>query len=153
MASSCNTIIQSLAKGVFDESLKAAATLYPGHVVEVASSTTCQKNGTAASNAIPCVAVEMRELNKGTTDAYAQNDRVRRYFPRRGEQVFLRVAAAATAITFGAFLETSNDGTVMILGSDAATDQTQRISVIAQALEAVDNSGGGTEVFVLAQIV
>ncbi len=150
MASTCNSIVQGIGKGRRNSTLKAAASLYPGHLCEEASATTCQKHSGAALNGIPCVAEQQGELNKGTTDAYAQNDFVKLYYPLRGEQVYVRVAAGATAITVGAFLESAGDGTVRILTTDAATDDTQRASVLFQADEAVDNSGGSAEVFVLA---
>ena len=145
MASSCNVIVQT-GKGVLDNALGAAAALSPGHLIERTSSSTYQKHSTAAGNAIPCVALDQRELNKGTTDAYAQNDKVKAYFPERGSQVYLRVAAGCASIAQGAFVESAGDGTVRTLsGSNPET-------IVAQANEAVDNSGGASEVFILVTI-
>ena len=153
MASSCNVIVQSQKKGVEDNTRAAAAALSPGHLIEKTSADKYQKHSTAASNAVRCIAEEQAELNKGTTDAYAQNDLVKAYNLLPGEQAYFRVAAGASAIVIGNFLESAGDGTVRLLGTDAATDQAQRESVVARADEAVDNSGGGSEVFILATAV
>jgi len=153
MASSCNVIVQSQKKGVEDCSKAAAAAIKPGHIIELTSAGTYQVHSSAASNAACCIAEEQGELNKGTTDAYAQYDYVKAYYMLPGEQAYFRVAAGATAITKGFFLESAGDGTVRKLGTDAATDQDQRAAIVCRADETVDNSGGASEVFILATAV
>ena len=138
---------------VIHEQFSAAAAISPGHLVEMASATTVQKHGTAAANAARTFAVERGEMGKSVTTAYATGDRVKVAHARAGDRILARVAAAATAITAGMFLESAGNGCLRKLTTDAATDDTQRVSVVARAMEAVDNSGGGSEVFIVVEIV
>ena len=46
----------------------------------------------------------------------------------------------------------AGDGTLRLLSTSAATDDTERDSIVAYATEAVDNSGGGTAVFISARV-
>lgn len=129
------------------------------------------------------VALEKEYLGKGITDAYASADTVIIGVFKPGSEVTLRVAAAATAIVFGDKLECAGDGTVRkqvgyLTDNSGGTANTtlqdisaspaeaeiannfadvaaaiNALGVFAIALEAVDNSGGGSEAFIRALIV
>jgi hypothetical protein len=141
-SSSPNTIILK-CNGVRKEGIASGA-ITPGHLVEFGGANDLQVHSNAALNARKAFAVENDLIGNGITDAYALGDQVQYEVFYAGAEVYALVAAAATAITKGAALESAGDGTLRILTTDAATDDTQRDSVVAYALEAVDNSGGAS---------
>jgi len=83
-------------------------------------------------------------------DAYAANDRVIYYIPAVGSEVECLVAGGEDAIAYNAFLsvDTANPGCVK-LTSDAGAGAVP----IAQARQAVDNSGGSTQVRILVEVL
>lgn len=123
---------------------KASGAITPGHLVEFGGANDLQVHSTAASTARKAFAVENDLIGNGIDTAYALGDQVQYNVFKSGDEVYALVAAAAAAVTKGAALESAGDGTLCIQTVDAATDNTQRNSVVAYALEAVDNSGGGT---------
>jgi len=132
--------------GIRKEALAAAATaITPGYLVERDSTGKFIEHATAAANAAPLFAVENDLIGGSITDDYAVGDQVQAEYMQPGSEVYALVAASAAAIVIGDDLESAGDGTVRIATADAATDTAQRRSMIAQAIEAVDNSGGGSE--------
>ena len=121
----------------------AAAAITPGHLVEEVAAGV-QVHGDAGENAIPTFAVERDLTGDGIDVDYAANDQVLLAHCRTGDVVNALLAAAATAVPNGGWLESAGDGTLRIATTDAATDDTQRLGIVARALEAVNNSGGGT---------
>ena len=116
----------------------AVAAFSPGHLLEF-SGAGVRKRATAAIKTRMAIAVE-NELRGGTiNDAYAVNDRAYYVIPKAGESCQVRLAAAATAIVKGDFLEPAADGTFRKLAAGVAQ---------AVALEPINNSAGGTEVFI-----
>ncbi len=124
--------------------LVAAAAITPGHLLERDVAGKAAVHSNAGKRAIAMFAFENELFGKGIDDAYAANDQVLIECPPRGAEVFALVAASAAAIVIGDFLESAGDGTLRITTTDAATDDTQRNSIIGVAIEAVDNSGGGS---------
>jgi len=146
-------VIQALGgingEPVNNEALAAAATaIKPGHLVEELAAGTVREHAGAGLNAQKLVALTDTPVGGTIDDAYTAAATVRYGAFNTGQKGFLRVAASATAIVIGNALESDGDGTVRVLTTDAATDDTQRDSIVAYAVEAVDNSGGGTEVFI-----
>jgi len=132
---------------VNNEALAAAATVIkPGHLVEEVLATV-QEHSTAAANAQKLVALTDTPVGGTIDDVYVVGATVRYGAFHAGQIGFLRLAASATAVIVGTPLQSAGDGTVRIQTTDTATDDTQRNSLVAYAVEAVDNSGGGTEVF------
>lgn len=128
----------------------ATEAMSPGHFVVSIPRTSTQAGSLAFPAAAGGVAqgiVLENELEGETiTDVYVTNDNVLYgVFPKGGE-VLARVAAGAAAIAAGAPLAVATDGTVI-----TATVGTHH--VVGTALAAVDNSGGGTEVFIQVEIV
>lgn len=150
-------VIQALGgingEPVVNEALAAAATVIkPGHLLEELAAGTVQEHGGAGLNAQRLVA--LTDLPTGGTidDVYTVAATVRYGAFHSGQETFMRLAASASAVVIGKALESDGDGTVRILTTDTATDDTQRDSIVAYALEAVDNSGGGSEVFIKVRI-
>lgn len=148
-----NEVIEALAdiagQSIHNEALTAAASaIKPGHLVEELAAGTVQEHSTAASNAQKLFALT-NLANGGTIDdAYAVGETCRYGAFHSGQRVFGRVAVGSVAIVIGDALQSNADGTVELLATDTATDDTQRDSVVGYALEAVDNSGGSAEVFI-----
>ena len=129
-----------------EEALAAAASaIKPGHMVEELAAGTVQEHSTAADNAQRLFALPDTTVGGTIDDAYAVASIVRYGSFSRGQKVNALLAASATAVVIGSPLESAGDGTVRIQTTDAATDDTQRDSLIGYAIEAVDNSGGGSE--------
>jgi len=134
---------------IHNEALTAAASaVKPGHLVEELAAGTVQEHSTAATNAQKLVALTNLCNGKTIDDAYGVAETCRYGAFRAGQLAFLRVAASAPAIVIGDALESAGDGTVRKQVTDSATDDTQRNALVGHAVEAVDNSGGGTEVFI-----
>ena len=121
----------------------ASEAISAGHLVEFGGSADLQKHSTAAGTARKCFALENDLVGGGIDDAYASGDQVQTAVFMSGCEVYALVAASAPAIAKGDALESAGDGTLRKAATDAATDTTQRNSIVGYALEAVDNSGGG----------
>lgn len=139
-------------RGIRDETL-AAGTITPGHLIEHDGTDHVVVHSTAAANAQKMFAVENELIGNDIDVDYLTGDTTLYEHVVRGGMVNALLAAAATAVPNGAFLESAGDGTLRILTADAATDQGQRESIVAIAREAVDNSGGGTPVRIKVEVV
>lgn len=138
---------------VVNEALAAAATVIkPGHLVEEIAAGTVQEHGGAGLSAQRLIALTDTSTGGTIDDVYTVAATVRYGAFHSGQKTFMRLAAAATAVIIGTPLESDGDGTVRLATADAATDTAQRNSIVAYAVEAVDNSGGGAEVFVEVRI-
>ena len=131
----------------------AGGAINPGHLVVLNSSGNVVVHPSAATNAAPSFAVENEVIGADIDTAYASGDNVLYEHMQRGAEVHALVAASASAIVIGDYLESAGDGTLRILSASAATAQSARASVVARALEAVDNSGGGSEARILVEVL
>lgn len=135
------------------EAIAAAATLIiPGHLVEITTAGTIQEHSGAGLNAEKLIALTDPTLGGTIADIYAVASLVRYGAFRTGQRVKMRLAASAAAIVIGDALESDGDGTVRVLTTDTATDDTQRDSIVGYAVEAVDNSSGGINVQIEVRI-
>ena len=130
----------------------ASEAITPGHLVEFGGTKDYRKHATAAGNARKAFALENDLIGSDIDTAYALNDTVQVGLFHSGCEVYALVAAAASAITKGAALESAGNGTVRVQAANAATSQAQRDSVVGYALEAVDNSGGGSAVRIKIEV-
>lgn len=135
------TIILKASSPVLRKEGVASEAITPGALIEFGGANDLQNHSAAAGNARRAFAVEY-DPGKGIDDAYAAGDQVMYAVFKDGEEAYALVAAGATAITKGAALESAGDGTLRVQGDSAATAEDARDSVVAYALEAVDNSGG-----------
>ena len=138
--------------GLFKEALAGTA-ITPGYLIQRSADGDVDPHASAASTANKLFAVENELLGKEITVDYAVGDKCYFVAPERGAEIYALVAAAAPAIVIGDYLESAGDGTLRKVAVDTATDQGQRAAVVAQALEAVDNSGGGTEARIKVEIL
>jgi hypothetical protein len=114
----------------------AGGTIKPGSLVQLTSTNTLVVAATALLK-YATFAVEDDHNGKDIDTNYVVNDYVQAETLTAGCEVNALLAAAATAIVVGSQLEAAADGTVRL--------RTTGIQ-IGVALEAVDNSAGGTQV-------
>lgn len=123
----------------------AGATITPGMLVLRAADGDVEPHGTAGGAASPSFANEYGLTGGTIDDDYEAGDQVIFTTYANGSHIYALVAAGAAAIAQGAFLQSAGDGTVL---TAAAGD-----NVIGQALEAVDNSAGGTAVRIKIEVM
>lgn len=131
-----------LLKGKFGnrwEEYRAGGALKPGHALKFSGANVIV-HATALGAWTRLVAVENALIGDGINVAYASGDLVACHKVQPGDRLYVRVAAAAVAIAVGDPITLHSDGTFK--KSTAGTD-----FVVGDAAEAVDNSGGATEVF------
>lgn len=135
-----NTIVLK-GNGIRKEA-EAAGTITPGDLVELTSAGKVQRKSSAATTAQRAFAVENEVVGKGIDHDYAAGDNVLYEVLPPGAEVYALVPASAAAIVIGDRLESAGSGKLRKVASSADTDDTERQSVVAIALEAVDNSAG-----------
>jgi hypothetical protein len=121
----------------------ALASVKPGHLVELDSAGKVKKVGTAGKNTAVRVVRERDWIGEDTEATIPAGERVEYIVPRAGDEVYLRVPAAAAAIVIGDSLQANADGTASKVSTGTP---------LAMALSAVDNSAGASEAWVLAEI-
>ena len=108
-----NTI--DLNGSALNKELDAAGAITPGHLIERDGSGTVVVHSTAAARAAAMFARENDLLGADITVAYASGDRVQMLMFPKGGEVNALVAASATAIVVGDFLESAGDGTLRLM--------------------------------------
>lgn len=122
----------------------AGGAITPGHLVLRGSAGTLTVAGAAAE--VPMlVAYEQNYMGKDIDTAYASGERVPFIVAQPGEELYMLVPAAAAAIVVGDLLQAGAGGTVI--------KRTSTNKIFATALEAVDNSAGGTAVRIKVEAV
>ena len=108
-----NTI--DLNGSALNKELDAAGAITPGHLIERDGSGTVVVHSTAAARAAAMFARENDLLGADITVADASGDRVQMLMFPKGGEVNALVAASATAIVVGDFLESAGDGTLRLM--------------------------------------
>jgi hypothetical protein len=120
---------------IVDEQVPASAAITSGDLIEVHVSTglKLRRHATAAANAAAIFALNRDETGDEITVDYAASDRVKaaHYAPGMRVNAFIGSGQNLTGVEF---LESAGDGTLRALVTDAATDDTQRASVVARSL-------------------
>jgi hypothetical protein len=135
----------------------ASAAITPGHLVAVASTGKVAVHAAAGLATRPLIAVENALIGKGISDAYAADDLVQCVHAQPGDVIYALVAAGAAAIVKGDKLSSAGDGTFKkaVTASQLTSGNytyTPADVILAEADEAVDNSGGGAAVRIRAII-
>lgn len=136
----------------------AGGTITPGDLVDFDSSGDVIRHASAGGNASPRFAVEQDFIGAERTVDYASGQLVQHETLGQGQQVGANVAANAPAIVKGDYLESAGDGTLRAalsqFGGGSPLDETIITrNLVAQALEDVNNSSGGSIVRIVAEIV
>lgn len=136
----------------------ADATITPGDLIK-RTSTGIIRHATAAGNAMPMFAVNAPDQNRGIDSDFASGEDVPWVIAPRGSQIYGVLAASAAAIVVGDYLESNGAGGLrkhtpqQVVETGSATTNIQANAPIAIALEAVDNSAGGSKVRIRAEIL
>lgn len=127
------------------EEYTAYAAITPGNLIEIYSTDGyVRKHSTEGGNAIPMFALEDELQGKDIDDDYAAGDKVQCWIPGRGDQVYALLEDGET-IVIGDWLMSNGSGRLQKVDAETLS-AAEAISVIAQALEALDLSGSsGTE--------
>jgi hypothetical protein len=134
-------VIALLGTPIYTEEDRAAEAITPGHLIDFDASGNLVKHAGAGLNAAPMFALERDELGDDITTAYAASDIVKVGHFHKGQRVYALIASGQN-ISKGEYLESDGAGRLRDQTTDAATDDTQRVSTVARAIEAVDNSAG-----------
>ena len=129
--------------------LPAAAAITPGMLVERTAGTV-QAHSTLQGSAAKLFAMENTGVAGVIDDAYVTGDTVPHYAATNGDRIYALVNAATLAIVADALLASDGAGGV-ITATNIADDAPNK--VIGQALVAVDNSGGGTAVRIMIEVL
>jgi hypothetical protein len=141
-------------RGIRKEFTADAAGILPGMLIKrIATSGKCAVHATAAGNAVKMFAVENEVVGGDIDDAYLDEDNVLAEVMQPGSEVYAFLPANAAAVVIGDYLESDGTGRLRKAVTDAATDDTQRVSVVATALEAIDNSANGSPVRIRVEIL
>lgn len=137
--------------GIFKEA-KSSAAITPGHLINLASTGLIAVHAGADLNAAPAFAIENENVGKDIDTAWSSGDLVTYIIPERGAEINALVPAGAAAIVIGDLLASAGDGTLKKTAA-AAPAATNVRSLVARAMEAVDNSAGGTPVRIRVEIL
>lgn len=151
-----NTILLK-GRGIRKEGVALLA-LSPGELVELNTSGQVIAHGTAKEIVTPAFVVENELLGSEITVDYAALDNVVYEVMPPGSEVLARLPASAAAVVIGDLLESAGDGTLrkqtpFSQSGSTPFAVTAEGHAIARAIEAVDNSGGGTEVFIKVEVL
>jgi hypothetical protein len=117
---------------ITNEEWAATEAITPGHLLEMASATTCKKNTKDAEHIPFTVALEREELGNEITDAYASGDYVKAATLAPGDRAYALIPSGQN-ISAGGFLEADDGGRLVTIASGTR---------LARALEAVNNAAG-----------
>ena len=138
-----NTILLK-GRGIRKEAV-GSGTITPGDLLNITSAGLLIRHGSASLKAAPLFAVENDLIGNEITDNYASGDYVQAEYMYSGCEVLANVAASAAAIVIGDLLESDGAGGLRKVQdfTDAEIDEIGG-QPVAQAIEALDNSGGAT---------
>lgn len=121
----------------------ANAAITPGHLIEVMSTGKLRVAATAAATVAALFAREEEYIGYGIDNAYAADDQVPYMACQSGDEVYAWLENAAN-VAVGALLESAGDGSLQATTKATTNATTAAAYPIAIALQAVDNSAGGT---------
>ena len=148
-----NTILLKGRDKVTRKEYVCGIAINPGYLLQLSADGDVDPHQSAGLNQSSMFAFE-NELEGSEIDhAYVVGEQVLCMVCAPGVEILAVLAANAAAIVIGDYLESDGDGTLRVLTTDAATDDSQRRAVVGMALEAVDNSAGGTEVFLKMEVL
>lgn len=136
--------IELYGMGLQHEEIVTDASVTPGMLV-TRTATGVRPHNVAGATATPTFAVENGAVGRGIDDAYTVGEQCIYKAYAVGSGVNALAHAGGAAIAVGAFLKSAGDGTLELAGDDEVA--------VAQALEAVDNSGGSSAVRIAVEVI
>lgn len=129
-------VIALRGEPIVDEQNTASEAITPGHLIQIDTGQ-WRKHADAGLNAQRVFALERSEMGDDIDTAYASGDRVKAGFFSPGQRVNALLPIGVTVVEGATYLESNGDGTLRPLDTDAATDDTQRASVVGLAAESI----------------
>jgi hypothetical protein len=141
-----------------NERVKEAAcseAITPGHLVDFTTAGLLRKHTTAGVNAVPRFALEQDYAGDTIDTAYAVNEQAKYIVGQPGDEFYAWIPAGAAAIVIGDFLESAGSGNLRkhTPPANLSAAAPQYKAIVGRALEAKDNSAGGTAVRLLVEVV
>lgn len=140
-----NNTIAVISDFMVKEEAAAAATIYPGMLLEKTSAGAFQAHSTAGGRATALFALENDLYGKDISDAYSATDRVQAGHFQRGS-VVRALIADGESIVIGDYLESNGDGYLREVDADASVGAVVTGSVIGYAEEAISGTSAGTAI-------
>lgn len=137
-------VIELYGHCIQNEATVTDAVVTPGMLV-TRTATGVRPHNVAGETATPSFAVEYGMTGRDIDDNYAIGDNCVYKTFQPGSGVYALAHAGGAAIAANAYLMSAGDGTLELASTDDVA--------IAQALEAVDNSGGGSAVRIKVEII
>lgn len=134
-----NTIKIKKYSDVIEEYTATAVAITPGMLLEPTSGGLIQAHSVVDGDVLPMFALENELKGEGIDDDYAVSDKIQVWIPGRGDQVYALLANGEN-VAIGDFLTSNGDGYLKKYASSSGTWE-YPMSIVAQALEAVDMSG------------
>lgn len=122
----------------------SSGAITPGMLLNLMSTGLVQPHGTAGGKAVAYVAREEEYVGGALDDAYAVSDNIPFWVGQPGDQFYMLLEAGAN-VAAAAYLESNGAGSLQAL-STAGTP-------LFRALEAVDNSAGGSPVRIRVEVL
>lgn len=138
-------------RGVQKEAAAGGA-ITPGMLINYTTSSTVVVHASADANAVPMFALENEDVGKDLNSAYASGEQTRFILPERGAEIYALLPASAAAVVVGDLLASNGAGYLKKTAAPTVAI-TNVTSIVARALEAVDNSGGGSPVRIRVEVV
>jgi hypothetical protein len=136
--------IELYGHGIQHEATVTDAVITPGMLV-TRTATGVRPHNVAGETATPAFAQEYGMTGRDIDDDYAIGDQCVYKVYAAGSSVYAWAHTGGAAIAANAYLKSAGDGTLELAGDDEV--------VIAQALEAVDNSGGSAPARIKVEII
>lgn len=141
---------------VMNEYVATAATITPGHLVQIESTGKIQKHGNANQFALPMFAVEDELQGRGIDTVYDASSRVQVWTPQRGDVVYALLKDGEN-VAIGDKLESAGDGTLQKHVPDTWTSTNVGTIydgvVVGIALDAVDLTNSAVAVGRIAVLI
>ena len=135
---------------------QAAAAITPGHLVELTTAGKFQKHSTSGGASSKMFAIENELIGKNLNVDWITNEQVVAEVLPIGAEVYALLPAAAAAVVIGDLLMSNGDGTLIkYVNQTSASVTTNGVipnRVVARALQAVDNSGGGSPKRIVVEV-
>lgn len=144
MSTTTPKTVELYGESIQYEATATDAAITPGMLV-TRTATGVRPHNVAGNVANATFAFENDMVGNGIDDAYDVGDNCYLRTYSAGSGVYALLAAGATAVTNRAYLTSAGDGTLEVAGDGDI--------VIAQAMEAVDNSGGATRARIRVETV
>lgn len=128
----------------FRKEAKANAAITPGHLLQTNLDGSVQAHASAGGHSRKAFAVENDLYGKGIDTAYASGDTTLYAVFHPGEEVYALIQASGDAVVAGDALQSAGDGTLI--------KRTGSNSIIAYAMESVDNSAGASAARIRAEV-